>query len=76
MLADTPLVKNLDNPEYMKILLDGSNTLEQCFAKIDTSVVIERLKAEQDKTERINPEIKKIIQFPDLPERMIALVAQ
>lgn len=76
MLADTPLVKNLDNPEYMKILLDGSSTLEQCFAKIDTSVVIERLKAEQDKTERINPEIKKIIQFPDLPERMIALVAQ
>lgn len=76
MLADTPLVKNLDNPEYMKILLDGSSTLEQCFAKIDTSVVIERLKAEQDKTERINPEIKKIIRFPDLPERMIALVAR
>jgi len=76
MLADTPLVKNLDNPEYMKILLDGSSTLEQCFAKIDTSVVIERLKAEQNKTERINPEIKKIIRLPDLPERMIALVAR
>ena len=24
MLTDTPLVKNLDNDEYMKILLDGS----------------------------------------------------
>jgi hypothetical protein len=34
MLADTPLVKNLDNPEYMKILLDGQDNLEGLFAEI------------------------------------------
>ena len=39
-------------------------------------MVIEKLKAEQNKNERINPEIKKIIRFPNLPERMIALVAR
>jgi hypothetical protein len=74
MLADTPLVKNLDNPEYMKILLNSSNTLEECFAKIDTNMVIERLKTKQSKTERVNTQMKKIIRLPDLPERMIALV--
>ena len=26
ILADTPLVKNLDNPDYMEIILNGSNT--------------------------------------------------
>jgi hypothetical protein len=74
MVADTPLVKNLGNAEYVKILLNGSSTLEECFAKIDTNTVIKRLKAEHNKTERINPQMKKIVRLPDLPERMIALL--
>jgi len=74
MLADTPLVKNLDNAEYMKILLNGSSTLEECFAKIDTNIVIGRLKAERNKKEKISPQMKKIIRLPDLPEGMIGLV--
>ena len=32
MLADTPLVKNLDNANYMKILLDKKENLEELFA--------------------------------------------
>jgi len=76
ILADTPLVKNLDNPEYMTILLDGRSTLEECFAKIDSGMVVEKLKAEQRKNEGLNPEIKKIVRLPNLPERMIALVAR
>jgi len=75
ILSDTPLVKNLDNPEYMKIFLDGCKTLEERFEKIDTNIVLDRLKAEQNKAERISPGIKKIVRFPDLPKRMIALVA-
>ena len=74
ILADTPLVKNLENPEYMKILLDGCGTLEECFAKIGANIVTERMKSEQNGNERINPEMKKIIRLPDLPERMIALL--
>lgn len=34
MLADTPLVKNLHNPEYIKILLDGKKNLEELFAQL------------------------------------------
>ena len=32
------------------------------------------LKAEHNKTEKINPQMKKIVRLPDLPERMIALL--
>jgi len=36
MLADTPLVKNLDNPDCMEIHLDGKSGLEELFAGIDS----------------------------------------
>jgi hypothetical protein len=35
MLAQTPLVKNLDNPRYMEIILNGKASLAERFAKID-----------------------------------------
>ncbi len=75
ILSDTPLVKNLDNPEYMRILLDGCSTLEERFEKIDSKLVLDRLKAEQSKAGKLNPDMKRIIRFPDLPGRMIALMA-
>ncbi len=46
MLADTPLIKNLDNFEYMNAILDGNETLEERFEKIDCCMVTEKLKAE------------------------------
>ena len=75
ILADAPLVKNLDNPEYLEIILDGCSTLEERFAKIDSRLVTEQLKAEQKKQQKISPEMKKIIRLPDLPDRLIALLA-
>ena len=39
MLADTPLVLNLRNPLYLKILLNGSSNLAQRFAQIDRRTV-------------------------------------
>jgi hypothetical protein len=75
ILADTPLVKNLDNAEYLEIILDGSSTLEERFEKIDSRLVVEKLKDEQKKYERISPEMKKIIRQPDLPEQLATLFA-
>ncbi|MCK5784626.1 MAG: transposase [Desulfobacterales bacterium] len=75
MLADTPLVKNLDNPDYVTIILDGCSTLEERFSKIDSGMVVEKLKAEQKKQQRFSPEMKKIIQQADLPERLTSLLA-
>ena len=75
MLTDTPIVKNLNNPEYLEIILDGCRTLEDRFEKIDSRLVAEKLKAEQRKHQIIGSEMKKIIKLPDLPERLSALLA-
>ncbi len=75
MLTDTPIVKNLNNPEYLEIILDGCRTLEERFERIDSRLVAEKLKAEQKKQQIIGTEMKKIIKLPDLPERLSALLA-
>ena len=76
MLTDTPLVKNLDNPEYLEIILDGCRDLEQRFERIDSRLVIEKLKIEQRKQQGISSEMKKVVELPDLPERLSALLAR
>ncbi len=75
LLTDTPLVKNLDNPEYVDILLDGCGTLEERFARIDSHAVVERLRAERKQQQQTARGMRKIIQRPDLPERLTQFLA-
>ena len=75
MLTDTPIVKNLDNPEYLEIILDGCRSLEERFEKIDSRIVTEKLKTEHRSQQIIGAEMRKIIKLPDLPERLSALLA-
>ena len=75
ILSDTPLVKNLENAEYRTILLDGSDTLEERFAKIAARSVIDKLDTEQNQNQKMQPEFKKIVRLPDLPERLSKLLA-
>jgi hypothetical protein len=75
MLTDTPIVKNLNNPEYLEIILDSCPTLEERFERIDSRLVTEKLKAEQRNYQIIGSEMKKIVKLPDLPERLSALYA-
>ena len=61
MFADTPLVKNLDNPDYMKILLGETKSLEEKFADIDHKKIIAKM-ADAGKAEsKIPRRIKKLI---------------
>ncbi len=64
MLADTPLIKNLDNPDYMKILLNGKANLEERLAEIDVKLVRDELERATQKNEKIPAQIKKIITSP------------
>jgi len=75
ILSDTLLVKNLDNEEYLNILLDGCNTLEERFAKIDSTLVVEEFKKAKKKSERLHPELKKIIREPKFLEKLRPLFA-
>jgi len=47
MLADTTLVKKLENPQYMEILLKDKNNLIELFAQIDVKLVHMELKENQ-----------------------------
>jgi hypothetical protein len=73
ILADTPLVRNLENDEYYRIILNGCSTLAERFAQIDDKIVREQLKQARKNQEKISPEVKSIIKQADLPERMSAL---
>lgn len=73
ILADTPLVRNLDNKDYLKIILNGCSTLEERFSQIDDKIVREELKQAERNQERISPEVKAIIKQSDLPDKISAL---
>ena len=68
MIAETPLVKNLENPDYMKIILGDKNSLEQVFAEVDITLVRQMLKESAITEGKIPEKIKKIIANKDLPE--------
>jgi len=69
ILADTPLVRNLENEEYLKIILNGCSTLAERFSQIDDKIVRQQLREAEKNQEKIPPEVKSIIKKPDLPEK-------
>jgi hypothetical protein len=75
MLADTPLIKNLDNPEYMALLLDGKAGLEELFAQMGPTLFTDEVQSHAD-AGRILPGFRKIIKLPTLPEHLLSLAAK
>jgi hypothetical protein len=68
MLADTPLVKNLQNESYVKILLDGKPSLEARLAEIDIESVRKQLNDSRKSLEKIPVTIQQIIAKPRFPQ--------
>lgn len=73
MIADTPLVRNLDNPRYMKILLEGQPNLETRFAQMDTQAVREEMLAAGKCLDRVPANIRKLIATPVFPDALYSL---
>jgi len=71
MLADTPLVKNLANPRYMKMLLNDHDNLEQLFALINTETARDELRKAQTNPEKIPSKFKKLISKPTFADTLI-----
>jgi hypothetical protein len=73
MLADTPLIKNLSNPAYLKILLGGKQSLEELFAEIE----IKGGAAENEGSagpDSVLRNFRSLIKIPDLPARISSMV--
>jgi len=73
MIADTPLIRNLDNPHYLKILLNGQATLEDRFAQIDAETVRSELATAQKSLERVPLKIRQLITLPAFPDALCRL---
>jgi hypothetical protein len=70
MLADTPLVKNLSNPEYVKIILNGHNALEGRFTEIDEKLVRQEMK-KNEVHQGISARIKKVLKKLNCPSFLL-----
>jgi len=74
ILAETPLVRNLENPHYMKILLNGKPSLEAVFAEIEIDTLRKAFRDAQNDPERIPATLKPIIAMPNFPEQLVSMV--
>jgi hypothetical protein len=73
MIADTPLVRNLENPNYLKILLHGQATLEECFAQIQVDTVRKELHDALNSLEKVPSKIRQLIHAQSFPETICRL---
>jgi hypothetical protein len=76
MLADTPLVKNIENEEYLTIVLNGKASLAELFSEIDAKTVRKELQKSQDHSERIPAKIRRMIKKADLPQIVTKLLTR
>jgi len=74
MLADTPLIKNLSNPAYLKILLGGEQSLEELFAEIEINGGATEKEGSAD-PDNVLRSFRSLVKIPDLPARIGGLAA-
>jgi len=72
-LADTPLVQNLKNDEYMKIILNGCSSLAERFSHIDAHLVQQEIANAAKNGDKVLPAIKKMIGDVEFTEKISAL---
>jgi len=75
IIADTPLVKNLDNPEYMDVILNGKESLEDAFADISQQEVMRKMQdAKKDET-KIPRNVLLLIRQKETMQKLLYLIA-
>jgi hypothetical protein len=73
MVADTPLVKNLENPDYLQVLLNGQPNLEACFAQMDIETLRHEMQTAQSCPDRVPRKIQQLVNVPAFPSTLCSL---
>jgi hypothetical protein len=73
MLAQTPLVKNLENPRYIEIILDGEASLGNRFAKINVDLARRVFAEGQEDVRKYPKRMEKIFKIPHLPRKLVGI---
>jgi hypothetical protein len=76
MLAETPIVKNLNNPEYVKIILNGKSSLAARFAEVDAELIRKEMKKLEEDEEKLPVELKKLLKIGALPRKLLNSMAE
>ena len=74
ILANTPLVQNLKNEEYLKIILNGCPSLKERFSQIDARLVQQEMASTTQNKDKILPAIKKMITDVKFTEKISKLI--
>ncbi len=74
ILAETPLVRNLENPDYMKLLLNGRASLEAVFAEIDINTFRATFQEARNSPAKIPAKLKSLAKMSDFPEKLVNMV--
>jgi hypothetical protein len=75
MFVDTPLVKNLDNPDYMKLILGETKSLEKKFSEIEHEKIMTKMKDAKKIESKIPRRIKKLIREEKTINKLLYLLA-
>lgn len=70
MLPGTVLVKNLENEEYLDLLLDGTSDLEERFAQIDSSLFLREFSKMKSQNRKIPADATKLIKESNSLEKI------
>ena len=71
-----PLVENLKNPNYIKLIFNDERKIIEKFAEIDAKIIREmRLKHKSEEKIYTSRQIKKVIRLPNFNEQLIGAFA-
>ena len=76
VLANTPLVQNFKNEEYLEIILNGCSSPEERFSQIDARMVKKEMARSTQNKDKILPAIKKMIKDVKFTEKISKLSCQ
>jgi hypothetical protein len=71
MLAQTPLVKNLENPRYVQIISNGKASIAERFAETDIVQVRKVFAEAQIVTQKYPKRMAEVFKVPNLPKRLL-----
>ena len=76
MLAETALVKNPDNPDYVTILLKGKKSLATRFADIDILLIHKEEKKNAERGRKYPKKMGKLFKIPHLPQKLVKMTSK
>jgi len=70
MLPGTVLIKNLDTEEYLELLLDGTNSLEERFAQVDSRLFLREFSEMKSHNGKLPLDAKRLIKEEKMPDKI------